>query len=174
MKNRSLLRSVFCFAVSFPVIATAADLLSAARAKAAFEAEQALVEQATLAAGRGNLELVDRHLLSQDGLADQIAPSALLGRRAVGVCAWLRNNDEYGAAIKIAERTVAQLQSMREGNDSDRVERLYWEAILRGDFLDQKETAFYLLQEAELLAPEDERILENSLQLAQALAEFGK
>lgn len=174
MKDRSPPFSVLLLAVSLPAIAHSADLLSSAQAKAAIEAEQTLVEQATLAADRSDYEEVGRYILSEEGQAGQIAPSVLIGRRAVGVCAWLRNHDNCAAAIQVAERVVAHLQTMREENDSDRAERLYWEAVLTGDFLGKKEEAFYLLQEAELLAPDDERILDTSLQLAQALAEFGK
>lgn len=132
------------------------------------------MEQARTAAVRDDFSVVDRWLISGEGMAYQAAASVTLARRAVGVCAWLRNNGDYGRAMRVAERAVEHLATMSEAGNADRVERLYWESVLRGDFLDQKEAALSLLQAAEQLAPNDDRILENQLQLADALAAFGR
>jgi len=135
--------------------------------------EDEVVTSARQAALAGNDGELDRLLLSQMSVHAQAVPSVSLARRAVGVCAWLRSDGSHGTAIRVAERVLAQLASMRESDDADRVERLYWEAMLRVDILDQKALALERLKEAEALAPEDERLLACAQQLAQALAEFG-
>lgn len=174
MKTRYLFCTALFLAGCLPAYAQSSAPLSPAQAQAAFQAEQALIEQARYAAGRDDPAVVDGILASQDGLANQVHPSVLLGRRAAGACAWLRNDGERAAAMRVAERALAVMATMREERDADRAERLYWEAVLRGDFLDQKEAALALLQEADRLAPDDDRILEGALQLAEALAEFGR
>jgi hypothetical protein len=174
MNTRILLFAGTFLAAYLPAYTQPTDSLSPAQAEAAFQAEQQLVEQARAAVARGDLMAVDRALFSEDGQTDQIAASVALARRAVGVCAWSRNNGDDGSAMRIAERAVTHLAAMQEERDSDRVERLYWEAVLRGDFLDQKAVALSLLQASELLAPNDDRIVENQLQLADALAAFGR
>jgi len=114
-------------------------------------------------------------ILTESGkLEQQAGASAILARRAASVCAWLRNDNEYGRAARLAERMIGRLSALTETNDADRVERLYWEACLEGNILDHKARALELLREAEKLAPDDPRILEDELRWAQALAEFGK
>lgn len=143
-------------------------------AKFAIQSEENLLGLARAEAMKGDDAGVDRRLLSQDGKAGRIHSSVLLAQRAVNICAWLRNQNEYAASRRTAKRAVAFLAGMREDTESERVERLYWESVLRGDFLGQRRKALELLQEAESLAPDDDRIVENAIQLADALGEFGE
>ncbi len=110
------------------------------------------------------------------GLSDRSVDqrSVTLARRAVGVCGWLRNDNEYGRAMRLAERVLQRLAGMSESNDTDRVERLYWESVLLAGILGRKADALVKLQEAERLAPDDDRILQSEQQLAQALGSFGR
>ena len=113
-------------------------------------------------------------LSSQTGLASQKSPSVLLAQRAMAVCGWLTSENEYGRAMRLAQRILPQLARMREDNDADRVDRLYWEAMLLANILDEKLAAMARLEEAQKLAPEDDRILQSAEELARALAEFGR
>lgn len=152
---------------SFPVSALAAG-------SGPVSQEDTLIAQARTAAGRDEHLAVDASLLAESGLASQAAPSVTLARRAMAVCGWLRNDNEPARAMRLAERVVERLATMKESSTADRVERLYWEAMLLSGILDRKAEALALLQEAEELAPDDDRILQCELQLAQALAEFGR
>ncbi|MFA5263907.1 MAG: hypothetical protein WC378_08760 [Opitutaceae bacterium] len=83
-------------------------------------------------------------------------------RRAAWVCAWLRNDREFDRAKKLAQKTVKQSEGMAaETDNANRVERLYWEAWLRAEFLDDKATALKLVAEAEKLSPTDPRLADG-------------
>jgi hypothetical protein len=136
-----------------------------------------LVSSSTFAASTASpieFGAVMAQLFSTAGRAHEAATSVVLARRAVEVCAWLRNDNEYGTAMRVAERVLQRLAAMREETDADRVERLYCESILLAEFLDRKAEALAVLQAAEKLAPDDDRLLSRQLQLAEALAEFGR
>lgn len=138
-------------------------------------AEFPLIGSLQEAAWRGDDAFVDARLgYDLDALPEGGSASAVLARRAMAVCGWLRNDNEHGRALRLAERVVARIAPMRETSDGDRVERLYWEAMLLGDVLDRKAEALARLLEAEALAPEDDRILQSAQQLAQALGAFGR
>jgi hypothetical protein len=146
----------------------------AASASDEVQSEVAIITAARNSARLGDDPSVDLRLAAEAGFAGKEAPGVLLARRAAGVCGWLCNDNERGRAIKIAERVVRLLADMHEDSDSDRVERFYWEAWLEGEILNHKARALALLQEAEKLAPNDPRILDDELRWAQALGEFAK
>jgi hypothetical protein len=117
---------------------------------------------------------VDRHLGAAPAEVRKESASVTLARRAAGVCGWLRSEGDYGRAMAVARRTLKALAPLKERSDADRVERLYWEAFLAGEILDYRMRALELLQEAEKLAPDDDRILEAAQRWAATLAEFGE
>jgi len=117
---------------------------------------------------------VDGLLSSGSPFPDIVAPSVLLARRTMAVCGWLQSDNEYGRAMKLAQRSLARLASMQETNDADRAERLYWEALLEGWVLDQKTKAIATLEAAQKLKPDDDRLVELEHELAAAVAEFGR
>jgi len=103
-----------------------------------------------------------------------MAPSVLLARRAMSVCSLLQSDNEYGRAMRLAEDTLARLADMQETTDADRVERLYWEALLEGWVLDQKAQAVVTLEAARKIKPDDDRILDLEHDLTKALSAFGR
>ncbi len=133
-----------------------------------------MIATARQAAVVGDDARADNALTAEMSAAAMTAPSVTLARRAAGVCGWLRSDNDYPRAERLARRTIAQLAVLSESNDADRVERLYWKAWLEGYALDHKVRALELLQAAGKLAPDDPRIIEDSLRWAQALAEFGR
>jgi len=139
-------------------------------------------EHETIASARRAMSMDDEHgadaalmaRMARMGSRTQVAPSVTLARRTAGVCGWLQSDNDYARAERLARRTLLRLYRMQEDNDADRVERLYWEAWLEGYALDHKARALELLQQAAQLAPDDARILEDSLRWAEALAAFGR
>lgn len=103
-----------------------------------------------------------------------VAPSILLARRAMGVCGRLQNDNEYANATKLAQRVLKRLAGMKENNDQDRAERLYWEALLEGRILDHKAVAIERLDEAAKFTPNDGRVLDLKRDLAASVARFGR
>jgi len=144
------------------------------RGKSAAEREVEIVAAARQAARRDDDRRLDAELRAMPASEETAAASVVLARRTAALCAWLRNDNEGERAARFAQRTIQQLSSMEEANDADRVERLYWEAWLEAEMLGHRRRALALLQAAEKLAPNDDRILATQLQLAQALAEFGE
>jgi len=119
--------------------------------------EVAIVAAAHLAALWDNDGAADAQLSRPDAL--KAAASTVLARRAAAVCARLKNQRQIDKAKKLANRTAAQLdRHSAETARTDRVDRLYWEAWLRAEALDDKAAAKRLLWEAEKLAPADPRI----------------
>ena len=116
----------------------------------------------------------DNALTAEMSAAAMTAPGVTLARRAAGVCGWLQSDNDYARAERFAQRRPPRaLQTMSEEDEADRVERLYWEAWLEGYVMDHKARALELLQAAAELAPDDPRIVEDSLRWAEALAAFG-
>jgi hypothetical protein len=132
--------------------------------------EANVVTAARRAAAENDDGNVDKLLASVVNPNSKEVSSVLLARRAMAVCGWLWNDNEYGQAVKIARRAVANLASLKEDTKADRVERLYWEACLEGQILDRKRQAVRLLQAASALAPDDERILELELRWLSEVA----
>lgn len=103
-----------------------------------------------------------------------IAPSVLQARRAMAVCGWLQNDNDYGRATKVAQRTLSRLAGLQENNDADRIERLYWEALLEGRILNHKRIALERLAAAKQIKPDDARIVELDQEFSAAVARFGR
>lgn len=160
------------------VSASAAALVGATGSSAAdidpIQHEIALVRQAHDAIRADRDTQAESQLSAASLLKEPPAPSVLLARRAATLCGWLRNENDYGRAGKVAQRAVDQLAKMREPSDADRAERLYWEALLVGRMLDQKKRALELLERAKTLSPDDDRIAELNLVFSAAVAEFGR
>jgi hypothetical protein len=177
MNTRSF---VICFFVGACLAAPAVVRIKAAEVAVANEAanpaleEVAVVTRAHDAALKDDAAGADAQLASASALSRSVAASVLLARRAVEVCGWLQNENHYGRARDVAQRTLKQLARLREDNDGDRAERLYWEALLLGHMLDEKVQAIALLDQARALRPDDDRILDLNLELSAAVAEFGR
>lgn len=164
-----------CLAACCAFATTLAAQANASDAALALETETRLVAQALQAAKRDAHDEADVHLAARGvGSVGSVSPSVLLARRTAEVCATLRNENDYGRAIRVAERAIALLAKLKEDNNEDRVERLYWEAALEADILDQKKRAIELLKEAEAISPKDERVILLQLRLVAAVAEFGR
>lgn len=161
-------------ALALPARAADSNTPPAASSTDPVQIETALIVKAHAAARAGGAADVDSLLASASPLPDCVAPSVLLARRTTAVCGWLQSDNEYGRAIKIARSSLGRLAAMKETNDADRAERLYWEAFLVGRILDQKAKAVTLLEAARKIAPEDERTAELELDFAKALAAFGR
>lgn len=108
------------------------------------------------------------------GVFGRSASSVSVARRAAMACGELRNENDYVRASKLASRAIQQLAKLEETTDTDRAERLYWEAWMEANVLDRKLRAIELLRTAEKFAPADERIIELQLRLVSAVAEFGR
>lgn len=102
-----------------------------------------------------------------------IAGSSALAQRAGSLCAWLMNENRYGAAMSVARWAVAQLATQKEAKTGDRVNRLYWEAWLEGTVLENHDRAVTLLESAEVLAPADARLQFLHGRFAGAIKSFG-
>jgi hypothetical protein len=102
--------------------------------------------QARQAAKQDRDDQADRQLTRPRKGGAAAADSAVIARRAVMLCSRLRNEDEAARAQKVAQRTVRLLARLGEANNEDRVERLYWEACLEGDFLHHRGRALRLPQ----------------------------
>lgn len=134
--------------------------------------ELEVVAKAYQAALRGDEAGTDTHLAASTAL--DVVPSVLLARRAMTVCGRLQNDNEYARANKVAQRALKRLAGMKESNDKDRTERLYWEALLEGRILDHKAVAVERLEEADKLAPGNEGVLELKREFSAAVARFGR
>lgn len=100
--------------------------------------------------------------------------SVVLARRAATVCGWLQNENQYGRAAKLASLVVKRIANQKEPDTASHVERLYWESLLVGRYMDQKAVAVKLLEEAAQLAPKDDRVGSLEQEFADALAQFGR
>lgn len=141
---------------------------------AVFERERNLVDQVRESLRHADASSIEHLLAQQPDESLKLAASVAYAKRAAEVCAWLCNDNEYGKARVLASHAVVNLGKMDEATDGDRLERLYWEAWMEGEVLDRKERAIDLLNQAEKLAPEDDRIVELKLRLVAAIAEFGR
>ncbi len=134
--------------------------------------ELEVIAKAHQAARKGDDASADVQLAASTAL--DVAPSVLLARRAMAVCGRLQNDNEYARANKVAQRALRRLAHMKENNDQDRVERLYWEALLDGRILDHKAVAIERLEEAKTLIPDDERVVDLRREFAASMAQFGR
>jgi len=126
------------------------------------------------AAARGDDEAATDAQLENAATFQVASPSSVvLARRAMTVCGWLQNENDYGRANKVAQRALLRLAALTENNDSDHAERLYWEALLEGRILDHKAIAVERLGLAKQLAPDDDRVLDLYFEFSAALAQFG-
>jgi hypothetical protein len=155
------------------VLAMHAPSNATAQERSAVERELEIVATIRQAVGRNDESTVERQLSLPSPIADKRAQSAVLARRAVHACGWLRNDNEHGRAQALAQRVIALLARMTEVETADRAERLYWEAWLEAEILGNRKRAIELALEAEKLAPDDERIAEDAYRWASAVAEFG-
>jgi hypothetical protein len=130
-----------------------------AAGEAAVQEEVDLIAAAHNAAQQDNDSIVDTKLAAAPHTLLKSVDGILLARRTAAVCAWLRNDLEFERAKKLARKAVRQLERIAvTGSDADRVERLYWEAWLWAEGLDEKKNALRLLAEAEKLIPDDPRL----------------
>ena len=135
--------------------------------------EVALVTQAHDTARADDDATTDAHLQAPSKLPEAPPASVLLARRAMMLCGWLQNDNDYQRAEKVARRAIAALANQAEKTDPDREERLYWEACLEARILDHKVRAIALLRAAEKLKPDDERLPDLELPLVAAVNAFG-
>lgn len=135
--------------------------------------ESDLIAKAHDLAKRGDENAADAQLVLA-GSGPNVVPSVLLARRAMAVCGWLQNDNEYVRANKVAQRALERLAQMKEKNEEDRVERLYWEALLEGRILDHKKIALERLATAKRLSPDETRVLELEREFATEVARFGR
>ena len=153
------------------LVVSAAESTTTLTANDPVQKEMALITKAHHAARADDDDTADAQIGTAGDL--HVAPSVLLARRAMTVCGWLQNDNEYGRANKVAQRALKRLADMKENNDKDREERLYWEAALEGRILDHKRVAIKLLATAEKLIPNDTRVLDLERELTPAVAQFG-
>lgn len=176
MKLRSLLLITALCGLAPALRAAGPDSLpaNAASASDSISAELTLMDDLHNAARGDKDDLVSTRLEADHGRDANSAASVILAQRALKLCSWLRNEGDWPRAAKLARRTIARLSRLSERTNADRVERLYLEAMLETLILDHKARALALLEAAEKLAPDDERILSEQLSLGAALAEFGR
>lgn len=168
------------FALWFGTILAPAPVLAQAAPDASgptlspVQEEVAAIAAARAAAHMQDDARLDDGLLRATRTGAGAANSVVLARRALAVCGWLQNENEHGRALRVALRVLRRLAQMQEATTEDRIERLYAEALLESVVCDNKRRALLLLDDAQSLAPEDERILTLRLELAAAIAEFGR
>ena len=136
--------------------------------------EMGVIGNAMKAAVADDLSSLAGLLNSTSKLKSDEAKSVMLSRRAVAVCGWFQNQGDYGRATKVAAWAEKLLSNLKEKDNASRLERLYWESLLLGRYLDQKVKTIPLLEEAVKLAPNDERISTLELEYADSIAQFGK
>ena len=136
--------------------------------------EMALVEAARQKIKQDRDTEADAVLDGESQAKQKNARSVVLARRTATVCGWLRNEDDFGRAKKLAGRTIDRLAKLSESSTEDRVERCYWEAWLEGEILDHKQRAVDLLKAGEKLAPDDKRLSEARVRWTAALERFQK
>jgi hypothetical protein len=144
-----------------------------ARPNAALK-ETAVVTGALAAAEVGDFPTLGSLLGSKSELRSDEAPSVVLARRSAILCGWLQNQNKHRAAQKVATWSVKRLAHLSEPDESSRLERLYWEALLLGRYLDEKAQALPLLAAAAKIDPNDERIPALQSDLSRAVAQFGR
>jgi len=126
---------------------------------AAIRAEDGIIGATYRAARVDNDDGVDKDLASAPDASLKAPSSVLVSRRSAAVCAWLLYDHDVGRATKLARRVIQALETTpAETAPLDRFERLYWEAWLRAEVLDDKSTALKLIGEAEPLKRDDPRI----------------
>ncbi len=171
------LRALLCVlaAVRFLTLSSSAfvDDSKNTRVNAAQD-EMDLVAEALKSADAGELSS-HRDLVSSASKLNTDEPhSVVFARRNVILCGWMQNQNKYAQATKIATWAVGLLSHLKEPNDAAHLERLYWEALLLGQFMDQKVKAIKLLDAATMLDPKDERISSLKLELSQSVGSFGR
>jgi len=149
-------------------------LAGVVRAAPSADAEMTLVGGAMKAAAADDMGQLASLLGGASKLKDGDPASVVLARRAVALCGWLQNQGDYGRATKVATWAQKLLKGQKEPDDASRVERLYWESLLLGRYLDSRDKALPLLAEAAKLDPADERISSLQLEFAEAVLQFGK
>jgi len=97
----------------------------------------------------------------------------LIARRAATICGWLRNENDYARAEKVAKRALKLIAPYAEKSDDAKIERLYWEALLLGEYVDRKKDALELVAKGRKLAPEDGRFVDLNREYSKAVAAFG-
>ncbi len=170
---RGRLRGSLLLAFGLAVLLPPRAAEGATAGVSAAETEVGIVASIRQAAGRSDDRTIDENLSRASALDDSLGSSAVVARRAAHACGWLRNDNEYMAAERLARHAIQQLARMSEDDEASRAERLYWEAWLEAEVLGNRKRAVDLALEAEKLAPDDERILGDSYRWAKALAEFG-
>jgi hypothetical protein len=134
------------------------------------------IAQSRQAARQNDDNTVDDRLSSRRNnrdTKDTTSASVILARRAAATCGWLRNEGEGDRAVRLARRTVQRLSNLGESSNEDRVERLYWEAWLQGEYLGHRGQALRLLNEALRRAPTDARLIAEQSRWAKAVDAFG-
>jgi len=162
MRRPTLLIVPFCLPLL--LLAQSADVsfggfASAEERDNALQAEAALVFEAKEAAQAGRDEEADAKLAAPSRKELKAEASALLVFRAASVCTGLLNEGKREAAQKLAKRALHTVKKSTEVASHERVNRLYWEAWLWAEVLDDKKAAVELLDAASRLAPDDSRIL---------------
>jgi len=155
---------VIPFCIPLLLLAQSADgafggFVSAEERDAALQAEADLVFAAKEAAAAGRDEEADAKLAVPSRKEFKAEASATLMFRAASACAWLLNEGKREAAEKLARRTLHAVKKSTEVARHERVSRLYWEAWLWAEVLDDKKAGLDLLDAASRLAPDDSRIL---------------
>ena len=136
--------------------------------------EDNLVGQAHTSERAGKTSQTDQLLATASYLPDSAATAVTLGRRGASVCFWLQAENNYGQAVKLAARVLSNMGVANESAAKDQVDHLYWQALLTGRVMDQKVAAIALLEKARAITPADQRVLTLEMELAQAVATFGK
>ncbi len=101
---------------------------------------------------------VKRLLRAKNRLEPGNLESAAIARRAVVLCSWFMNEDDYAAAEGLAEFTLKLLSRIEDEANAQKSERPYWEAWLESRVLGHHYRAFGLIEEGLKYAPEDERL----------------
>ncbi|NEQ69440.1 MAG: hypothetical protein F6K21_28900, partial [Symploca sp. SIO2D2] len=102
------------------------DWDSPLEARRAIEDELGIVEEAKGIARHGNLDNLDRLILSDKGLGSRMDRNVMIGQRAVGICSWLKNQNDYRMARAVARRALAMMsQSGDEKSIENRLDAIY-------------------------------------------------
>jgi len=161
MRRSKLLVIPFC--IPLLLLAQSADgafggFASAEERDAALQAEADLVFTAKEAAAAGKDDEADAKLAAPSRKEFKAEAGATFMFRAASACTGLLNEGKREAAEKLAKRALQAVKKSTEVAIHERVSRLYWEAWLWAEILDDKKTALELLDAASHLAPDDSRI----------------
>lgn len=172
-----LTATVAALSTSIPLIAQTSDAnvagnVNAAKSPAA--SEQDLIAALHDAAKYHDTATIDGALGAAPDVRLGVGRSVAMARRSATACAWLCNQNQYGDAMVLARRTIADLAELREGSPADRAERLFWEAWLNAEVLGDRTTALALLKTARNAAPQDKHLEEYTERIAKILETFGR